>query len=226
MRLLPRLAIAAIALAACAAPAVALAGSPQQTVDQATSVLERFRRLRGNDNEKGIPAKVMRDAQGFAIITVLKAGFIFSGRGGEGVVVSRLPDGKWSAPAFIGFGGAGFGLQIGAQVTEFVIVLNTPAAVAAFSKGGNVAIGADLSAAAGPTGRNLGADMLPTAAVYTYSRSQGLFAGMSLEGTIIGAQDQKNFKYYGGRYSPSAILDGRVPPPAGALRLIRSLETF
>lgn len=209
-----------------AAPATALAGSPQQTVDQATAVLERFRRLRGNDNERGIPAKVMRDAHGLAIITVLKAGLIFSGRGGEGVVVTRLPDGKWSGPSFIGFGGAGFGLQIGAQVTEFVIVLNTPEAVAAFSKGGNVAIGADLSAAAGPTGRNLAADMLPTAAIYTYSRSQGLFAGMSLEGTVIGTQDQKNFKYYRGRYSPGAILDGRVVPPPGAARLQRALETF
>ncbi len=222
----PRFALAALAAASLFAPAVAFAGSPQQTVDQATVVLERFRRLRGNDTEHGIPAKVMRDAQGLAIITVLKAGFIFSGRGGEGLVVSRLPNGKWSSPSFIGFGGAGFGLQIGAQVSEFVIVLNTPEAVAAFSKGGNVALGADLSAAAGPVGRNLGADMLPSAAVYTYSRSQGLFAGMSLEGTVIGTQDQKNFKYYNGRFSPSAILDGRIDPPPGAQRLLRTLETF
>lgn len=220
----PRLLAPLCAAFVLAAPATVLAGSPQQTVDQATAVLERFRRIRGA--ERGIPDKVMRDAHGLAIVTVLKAGLVFSGRGGEGVVISRLPDGKWSGPSFIGFGGAGFGLQIGAQVTEFVIVLNTPAAVAAFSKGGNVAIGADLSAAAGPTGRNLGADMMPTAAIYTYSRSQGLFAGMSLEGTVVGTQDQKNFKYYGGRFSPGAILDGRVTPPPGAQRLLRALETF
>jgi SH3 domain-containing YSC84-like protein 1 len=216
----------AAALLALFAPAVAQASEPQRTVDQANVVLERFRRLRGNDLEHSIPAKVMRDAQGLAIITVIKGGLIFSGRGGEGVVVARLPNGKWSGPSFVGFGGVGFGLQIGAQVTNFIIVLNTPDAVAAFSKGGNVALGTDLSAAAGPVGRNLSADLMPTAAIYSYSQSQGLFAGMSLEGTVIGTQDTKNFSYYRHRYSPSAILDGRAVPPPGANRLIRTLETF
>lgn len=207
-------------------PLTTAAAEPQRTVDQATMVLEKFRRLRGNDAERTIPSKVMKDAQGLAIITVIKGGLIFSGRGGEGLVVARLPNGKWSGPSFIGFGGVGFGLQVGAQVTNFIIVLNTPDAVAAFSKGGNVALGTDLSAAAGPVGRNLSADVLPTAAVYSYSQSQGLFAGMSLEGTGLGAQDKKNFSYYRHRYSPGAILDGRAKPPAGAARLIRTLESF
>jgi SH3 domain-containing YSC84-like protein 1 len=214
------------ALLALGAPLAAQAAEPQRTVDQATVVLERFRRLRGNDAERTIPTKVMQDAQGLAIITVIKGGLIFSGRGGEGVVVSRLPNGRWSGPSFVGFGGVGFGLQIGAQVTNFIIVLNTPDAVAAFARGGNVALGTDLSAAAGPLGRNLSADLMPTAAVYSYSQSQGLFAGMSLEGTVIGTQDTKNFSYYRHRYSPGAILDGRAIPPPGAVRLIRTLETF
>jgi lipid-binding SYLF domain-containing protein len=219
------LSVAAAALA-LSAPAVAQAAEPQRTVDQANVVIERFRRLRGNDVERSIPSNVMRDAQGLAIITVIKGGLIFSGRGGEGVVVARLPNGKWSGPSFVGFGGVGFGLQIGAQVTHFIIVLNTPDAVSAFAKGGNVALGTDLSAAAGPVGRNLSADVMPTAAIYSYSQSQGLFAGMSLEGTVIGTQDKKNFSYYHHRYSPSAILDGRAVPPPGAMRLIRTLETF
>ncbi len=222
----PRFLSFALAVLALFVPVVAQAAEPQRTVDQASMVLEKFRRLRGSDAERNIPAKVMKDAQGLAIITVIKGGLIFSGRGGEGVVVARLPNGKWSGPSFIGFGGVGFGLQVGAQVTNFIIILNTPEAVAAFSRGGNVALGADLSAAAGPVGRNLGADVLPTAAVYSYSQSQGLFAGMSLEGTVIGAQDRKNFSFYGHRYSPGAILDGRAKPPAGAARLIRMLETF
>ena len=215
-----------LAVLAVLLPAAAIAAPPQRTVDQAASVMDRFRRLRNSDPERGIPSRVMRDAKGLAIITVLKAGFIFSGRGGEGVVVSRLPNGRWSAPSFVGFGGAGFGFQAGAQVTEFVIVLNTPEAVAAFSRGGNVALGADLSAAAGPVGRDLGADVMTSAAVYSYSRSQGLFAGVSLEGTVIGSQHQKNFAYYRGRYSPAAILDGRIPPPPGAFRLLQMLDSF
>ncbi len=226
MTRLPRFFPLTLAFVILFIPLVAQAADPQRTVDQASVVLEKFRRLRGSDSERSIPTRVMKDAQGLAIITVIKGGLIFSGRGGEGVVVARLPNGKWSGPSFIGFGGVGFGLQIGAQVTNFIIVLNTPEAVAAFSRGGNVALGADLSAAAGPVGRNLGADVMPTAAVYSYSQSQGLFAGMSLEGTVIGAQDKKNFSFYRHRYSPGAILDGRARPPAGAVRLIRTLETF
>lgn len=221
-----RLLCIAAALVAATAPQLAQAAEPQRTVDQANVVLERFRKLRGSNSERSIPDKIMKDAQGLAIITVIKGGFIFSGRGGEGVVVARLPNGKWSGPSFVGFGGVGFGLQVGAQVTNFIIVLNTPDAVAAFARGGNVALGTDLSAAAGPVGRNLSADIMPTAAIYSYSQSQGLFAGMSLEGTVIGTQDKKNFSYYRHNYSPNAILDGRAKPPPGAGRLLRTLETM
>src|SRR6185369_15978527 len=114
--------------------------------------------------------------------------------------------GGWTGPSAIGTGGAGFGLQAGAQVTEFVIVLNTPDAVRAFSRGGNVAIGADLSAAAGPVGRHAAADVMPVAAVYTYSRSQGLFAGASLNGDVIVTRDGANKDYYGREVTPEQIL--------------------
>src|SRR4029453_12214467 len=124
--------------------------------------------------EGGIPEKVLRDAKGLAILTVLKAGFMFSGQGGWGVVVGRTGK-SWGGPSPIATGGAGFGFQVGAEVTEFVLVLNTPEAVEAFAHGGNVSIGGTLSVAAGPVGRTAGANVMPVAAVYTYSRSQGLF---------------------------------------------------
>jgi lipid-binding SYLF domain-containing protein len=190
----------------------------QDQVDQAAAVIEKFREM----PEKGIPEAVLRDAKGLAILTVLKAGFIFSGQGGWGVVVARTGKG-WSGPSGIGTGGAGFGFQVGAQVTEFVIVLNTPAAVEAFSKGGNVSLGAELSAAAGPVGRTVGADVMPVAAVYTYSRSQGLFAGVSLEGTVIAARDDANKDYYGHPVTPKEILSGAVKPPPGAAVLQKAL---
>src|SRR5262245_46004442 len=123
--------------------------------------------------EKSIPDAVLRDAKGLAILTVLKAGFLFSGQGGTGIVIARIGKG-WSAPSAIGTGGAGFGFQVGAEVTEFVLVLNTPDAVDAFAKGGNVSFGGALSAAAGPVGRTASASVMPVAAIYTYSRSQGL----------------------------------------------------
>jgi lipid-binding SYLF domain-containing protein len=115
-------------------------------------------------------------------------------------------------------------LQIGAQVTEFVFVLNTPAAVRAFSRGGNVTIGADVSAAAGPVGRHLSAGVTPTAAVYTYSKSKGLFAGVSLEGAVIATQKTANARYYGRPVSSGDILSGRVAPPPGARRLRAALR--
>jgi len=195
-------------------------GLPDQ-IDQASTIIERFRDM----PERGIPEAVLRDARGLAILTVLKAGFWFSGQGGRGVVVARTPHG-WSGPSAIGTGGVGFGPQIGAEVTEFVLVLNTPAAVDAFAHGANVALGGDLSVAAGPVGRNIGANVMPMAAVYTYSRSQGLFAGVSLEGTVIATRNNANTEYYGRDVTPTAILSGRVKPPAGADKLRLTLAKF
>jgi lipid-binding SYLF domain-containing protein len=175
--------------------------------------------------EKGIPESVLKDAKGLAILTVLKAGFIFSGQGGWGVVVARTPHG-WSGPSAIGTGGAGFGFQVGAEVTEFVLVLNTPEAVEAFAHGGNVSFGGALSAAAGPVGRTAGANVMPVAAVYTYSRSQGLFAGASIEGTVIATRDDANRSYYGREVTPKQILSGAVKPPKGAARLRAALGKY
>jgi lipid-binding SYLF domain-containing protein len=207
-----------ILAAAVSFPAQARAGLQNQ-VDQGADILERFAEM----PESAIPEAVLRDARGLAVLTAIKAGFIFSGSGGHGVVVARTGRG-WSGPSGIATGGAGFGLQVGAQVTEFVIVLNTQAAVDAFSRGGNVAIGADLSAAAGPIGRDLRAEVMPVAAVYTYSRSQGLFAGASLEGTVIVTRDDANAEYYGRSVTPKDILSGSARPPQGAAKLERMLH--
>lgn len=192
----------------------------QDDVDQAVSIIEDFQKI----PEKGIPREIMANAKGLAILTVTKAGFIISGRGGKGVVVARLEGGKWSGPAGIGTGGAGFGFQAGVEVTDFVIVLNSPAAVKAFSLGGNFTIGGQLGAAIGPVGRTVGASVAAQAAMYTYSRSQGAFAGVSLEGTVIAARDGANEEYYGRKVTPAEILGGQAKPPAGADKLVHALE--
>jgi len=192
--------------------------SMQGDVDQAATIIERFQAV----PEKAIPQAVLKDARGLGIMTVIKAGFGFSGRGGKGVVVARTSNG-WSGPSAIGTGGAGFGFQIGAEVTEFVFILNTDAAVQAFSRDVNVSLGGDISVAAGPIGRNAEAGIMPLAAIYTYSRSQGLFAGVSLEGTVIGTRNDANAEYYGRRVTTEEILSGKVPPPSGAMRLVQVL---
>jgi len=114
---------------------------------------------------------------GLAIFQVLKAGFVFSGKAGSGIVIARLPDGSWSAPSCIATGGLGWGLQIGADITDFVIVLNSEEAVKAFSMGGNVTIGGNISAAAGPigTGGSVQASLAHPAPMFSYSKSKGTF---------------------------------------------------
>jgi len=198
---------------------VANAATEQEVVNDATRILRNFRSM----PETNIPASVLRHAKGLAIITMVKVGFGISGKGGQGVVVARN-GGEWSGPSFVGTGGAGFGFQIGAQVTEFVFVLNNNDAVRAFSRDGNVTVGADVSAAAGPVGRDLQAGVTPAAAIYTYSRSKGLFAGASLEGAVIGTQKDSNARYYHRSVRSGDILSGRVSPPKGAARLLGQLR--
>jgi lipid-binding SYLF domain-containing protein len=190
----------------------------QDDVDQAATIIERFQAV----PEKAIPQAMLKEAKGLAIMTVIKAGFGISGRGGSGVVVARIMSG-WSGPSAMGTGGAGFGFQIGAEVTEFVMVLNTDAAVKAFSGDANVTLGGDISVAAGPIGRHAEAAVTPVAAVYTYSRSQGLFAGISLEGTVIGTRNDANAAYYGRPVTAGEILSGKVTPPPRAKRLLQVL---
>jgi lipid-binding SYLF domain-containing protein len=199
----------------------ALHAAMEDDVDRAIMIIERFQEI----PETAIPPAVLRDAKGLAILTMTKAGFIVSGRGGTGVVVARTPKG-WSGPAAIGTGGLGVGFQAGVQVSEYVIILNTQEAVNAFSKGNNVTLGGNLSAAIGPIGRSAEASVLPQAAIYTYSRSQGIFAGVSLEGTIIMTRYAANEEYYGKPVYPSEIFAGDLKPPASAQRLLELLSKY
>jgi lipid-binding SYLF domain-containing protein len=111
-------------------------------------------------------------------------------------------------------------------VTEYVMVLNTDEAVKAFSRGGNVTLGGDVSVAAGPVGRTASVAVTPVAAVYSYSRSKGLFAGVSVTGTVIVTRNGANKEYYGRRVTPEEILSGKVKPPTSADRLRKELAKF
>jgi SH3 domain-containing YSC84-like protein 1 len=212
--------IVAVLLTTCLATTAAQA-TLQDDVDQAVSIIERFQEI----PESAIPDAIMREAKGLAILTLTKGGFVLTGRGGTGLVVARTEKG-WSGPSAIGAGGMGFGFQAGAQVSELVIVLNTPDAVVAFAKGGNVTLGGAMSLAMGPVGRDLEGAMTVGAVMYTYNRSQGFFAGVSLEGTIIGTRDEANAEYYGKPVQAREILSGSVPPPAGAQKLLKILSKY
>ncbi|KAI7851386.1 hypothetical protein BDC45DRAFT_516419 [Circinella umbellata] len=194
---------------------------------KAAKILNSFIDLGTGIVDKVIPESVLQNAQGLAIFTVLKAGFLFSGRAGSGLVVARLPDNSWSAPSAIGTAGAGAGGQIGAELTDFVLVLNTKEAVKTFSQFGNITLGGNVSLAAGPIGRNAeasgSASLKHIAAVYSYSKTRGLFAGVSLEGSIILTRNDANEKFYGKRVTAKELLNGSVTPPPEADPLYRAL---
>ena len=210
--------IAAAVIMSLAAPVAHAASDEQNQVDNAATIIKQFKSI----PEKAIPNYVLKNAKGVAIITVAKGGFVFSGKIGRGVVLARTSAG-WSGPSFVRTGGAGFGAQIGGEVTDYVLVLNTRAAVKAFAEKNNVKLGGEVSAAAGPVGRTAAGDITIKAAVYTYSRSKGLFAGASLEGAVINTNEVSNEDYYGHAVTALTILNGKVAAPAGAARLIRAL---
>ncbi|KAK9456686.1 hypothetical protein V1511DRAFT_509370 [Dipodascopsis uninucleata] len=176
-----------------------------------------------------IPPSVLANAKGLAIITVLKAGFLFSGRAGSGIIVAKLPDGSWSAPSAIVTAGAGVGGQIGAELTDFVMILNTRAAVESFSQVGSITLGANISVAAGPVGRNAeaggSASLKSVAAIFSYSKTRGLFAGVSLEGSALIERRDANKKFYGGHVTAKQLLSGRIEPPPAADPLMRVLDS-
>ncbi|KAJ3415078.1 hypothetical protein HDV05_005604 [Chytridiales sp. JEL 0842] len=178
-----------------------------------------------NKLDQMIPPQIIAQAKGIAILTVAKAGFMFSARGGAGLVVARLDNGGWSAPSAIGTMGFGAGGQIGAEITDFVIILNTKDAVLAFSQG-NVTLGGNLSVAAGPLGRNgeIAGTLGHLAPIYSYSKTKGLFAGVSIEGSVILERKETNAAFYRRKISAKEILSGAVAPPPAAGELYRALN--
>jgi SH3 domain-containing YSC84-like protein 1 len=167
--------------------------------------------------------------QGLAILTVIKAGFLGSARFGSGLVIARLPSGGWSAPSAIATGGAGFGGQIGFELTDFVFILNDANAVKTFSQAGSLTLGGNVSIAAGPVGRNAeaagAASLKSVAGIFSYSKTKGLFAGVSLEGSAIIERKDANAKLYGRQISARELLSGSEQPPPQASPLLNILNS-
>ncbi|XP_068458122.1 SH3 domain-containing YSC84-like protein 1 [Clinocottus analis] len=196
---------------------------------KAAKILREFTEITNrNGPDKLIPAHVIAKAQGLAIISVVKAGFMITARGGSGIVIARLADRRWSAPSAIGIAGLGGGFEIGVEVSDLVIILNHRRAVEAFTKGGNLTLGGNCTVAVGPRGRNLEADVAlrSTTAVFTYCRSRGLFAGISLEGSGLIERKETNRKFYSREIRASAILNGDVDPPPECYDLYHILDAY
>jgi len=163
--------------------------------------------------DKSIPSDILDKAVCVAVFPqVIKAGFIVGGRGGRGVASCRTRGG-WSAPAFFDLKGGSFGLQIGAQATDFVLLFMNDGGMSSLLKS-KFEMGGDASVAAGPVGRQAGAstDLKLDAQILSYSRSKGLFAGLELKGAVV-SLDESDMKAVYGATSAENILKGQKTTP-------------
>jgi len=168
-----------------------------------------------------IPDLLLSRAEGIVVLPAnVKAAFGLGARGGTGVLLVRNADRSWSHPVFVSTGALSFGFQAGAQVADVVLVLTTRRSVEGITDG-KLTLGADASVAAGPVGRTAmaGTSLTFDSEVYAYSRSKGLFAGVSFEGNGIFINRKGNRRFYDGEGSPTAILarTGAAPAPANEL---------
>ena len=197
---------------ALTAPVTAQQSNKQSTeaerVADAVNVLTEIMKI----PENSIPEELMARAHGIAVIPhVVKGAFGIGGQWGKGLMSQRREDGSWGSPAYIEIGGGSFGLQIGVQASDIVLVFTDEDGIKGILKG-KLKLGADASATAGPVGRNaeVGTDVLLRSAVFAYSRSKGLFAGISLDGSVIGMDDNANRKIYGNDVTGQDILLGKA----------------
>lgn len=167
----------------------------ENRVHDATDTLDQIMRI----PEKAIPPALLSRAYAVAVIPkVIKIGFGIGARRGKGILVVRNNDRTWSNPSFVTLTGGSFGFQVGAQSTDIILVFKTRASVDGINNG-QFTLGADASAAAGPVGRHtaVATDWKFQSEVYSYSRSRGLFAGVSLEGASISMDRKANAAFYG-----------------------------
>jgi SH3 domain-containing YSC84-like protein 1 len=158
----------------------------------------------------GIPREVLAKAHAIAVFPgVVKGAFLIGGTSGDGIVTARRPDGSWSPPAIFRMTGGSLGLQIGAEVTDVVLLITSPKGLQGLLSS-EFTIGADMSAAAGPSGKRgeVSTDLKFSTDLVTYSRTKGLFAGLSFSGASVRAADDWNQSLYGRGYTVQEILVG------------------
>jgi SH3 domain-containing YSC84-like protein 1 len=177
-----------------------------------------------------IPADILDKAECVIVLpSVMKAAFIVGGSYGRGVMTCRSGrefSGPWSAPSMMALEAGSFGFQIGGEATDFVLlVMNKRGADSILTS--QVKLGGDVAAAAGPKGRDAAAstDVTMRAEILSYSRSRGLFAGISLEGSTLRPDNDGNERLYGkGITAKEIVINSKVHPPASAKSLIATLN--
>lgn len=177
--------------------------------------------------DKGVPRDLLEKAQCVVIVPRLKkAAFLVGGDYGRGFAVCRH-DGAWGGPAAIKFGGGSFGAQIGLESTDVLMLVMDRKGMEKLASD-KFTVGADASVAAGPVGRTAAADTDASlhAEILSYSRAHGVFAGISLDGTVVSKDGSEDRKLYGHDVSNKAIIDGEIPRPEVAGVLTSVLDEY
>jgi len=175
--------------------------------------------------DKGIPEEVLEHAKCVAVVPhLLKGGFVFGAENGRGVATCRTENG-WSAPAFFSITGGSWGLQIGIEGIDLVMIIQDEKGMQQLI-GSKFELGADASAAAGPVGRHAsaGTDWKLNTEILTYSRARGAFAGITLNGASIRRDDDSTEAIYGHNIPTRRILSGKVAVPASAQSFLDAVK--
>lgn len=213
-------------IAALLAPAIlgAVAYKESKRLGQTTTVLREM----SHADDKGVPQELSRKAHCIVIVPGLKKiAFIGGGKYGRGYASCITPKGAWSAPAAVRIEGGSFGLQLGGSETDVILLVMNDGGMQKLTAD-KFTLGGEANAAAGPVGRNLSAqtDVLMKAEILTYSRSRGVFAGLSLEGATLRPDKDENAKLYGREVSQADILSGSVARVPETAALMRQIQLF
>jgi len=175
----------------------------ENRVNESATVFSDFTKMK-----ESIPRELLEDTHGIIIVPKLvNAGLIVGGERGKGVAMVKNEDGKWSNPVFVTLTGGSFGLQAGVQSTDLILVFRHSRTLRNIG-GGSFTLGGDIAVAAGPVGRNSSAntDYKLEAEAYSYSRSRGLFAGVSLKGVEVSVDKKSINSFYGQEYSAKTLF--------------------
>ena len=211
----------ALALALMVATSGAFAGDREDVrAGEAVRVVEQIQSI----PESAIPDRLLDEAKAIVVVPdTIKAGFVFGGRRGLGLMSVKTADGTWSNPVFVKLAGASFGLQAGVQSADVILVFRSERGLDSIVNG-KVTLGADAGVAAGPVGRNAAAatDGQLKAEIWSWSRARGLFAGIALDGAVLSIDNGANRSTYGNAVTPRAVFEGRAPQaPSAAIVAFR-----
>lgn len=212
-------------LSAALSPAM---GSPAEERERARKAAAAFTEIM-SAADQGIPQQLLDRSYCVAVFpSVKKGGFIVGGQYGKGLISCRRDGGSWGSPAFFTIGGGSFGLQIGGQAVDLVLLIMNPAGVEGLLQD-KFEIGAGAAVSAGPVGRNthIATDALLKSQIVSYSRSRGLFAGLELKGAVITQDKGANKDIYGEEFSAKEIIvDGKARTPASVRPFTQGLYKF